>query len=629
MPTMNRRSFLKGMVALGAGAVLYQYADGSYRIVLADAAAVDYSMRVVHTNDHHARIEPVSLTIGSGNPAPARNFGGVARRKTLFEEIKSANPGQDILFVDAGDVFQGTLYFNLYEGQADLYFYNGLGYHAVAVGNHEFDKGDQVLANFISGAQFPMVSANISLNSGATSPLAALKVTGTATANGKLGDATIVTLTSGKKIGIFGLTAPDTPLLSSPSADVVFASDLVAVAQAQVDALKLGGADIIVALTHVGYLVDLDLASKVRGIQLIVGGHSHTPLIPDAQTTEPLGVTRVAAYPQVVKDPDNNDVIVIQDWEWGKWSGNIVLGFDATGKIAEVTSGEIEPIWADGITPVGRSLLAGEGAEITADAAFQTKIDTDFKPGVDALRGQQFAESGVVLDGVRNNVRSRETNLGDLIADALRRLIILRPDFNPQNLPIVCITNGGGIRASIAVGKVSVGGLLDVLPFGNTVATVIVKGSGLKGALENGVSQVETGAGRFAQVAGLRYTWNPFVEADSRIVKVEVASENVMAAAASLTYEDLDPDKNYLVVTNNFMLTGGDGYSEFTPAGGGTNQLDTGLIMADVVQAYIQDTWPFKHLTQTYVPIDQASDGRIYRQYAWVPFVANEAAFVD
>ena len=93
MPTMNRRSFLKGMVALGAGAVLYQYADGSYRIVLANGAAVDYSMRVVHTNDHHARIEPVSLTIGSGNPAPARNFGGVARRKTLFEQIKTANPG--------------------------------------------------------------------------------------------------------------------------------------------------------------------------------------------------------------------------------------------------------------------------------------------------------------------------------------------------------------------------------------------------------------------------------------------------------------------------------------------------------------------------------------------------------
>lgn len=628
MPTMNRRTFLKGIAALGAGAMLYQYADGSYRIVLANAGAVDYEMRVVHTNDHHARIEPVSVTIGSGNPAPAREFGGVARRKTLFDEIKTANPTQDILFLDAGDVFQGTLYFNLYSGQADLFFYNGLGYHAVAVGNHEFDKGDQTLANFIAGAQFPVLSANISLKAGATSPLAALKVTGATTANGKLGDATIVTLPSGKKIGVFGLTAPDTPLLSSPSKDVVFHDDLNAIAQAQVDALKAAGAEVIVALTHIGYLADLDLAANVRGVNLIVGGHSHTPLIPDAQNTWPLGIARIAAYPQIVKDPDSKDVVIVQDWEWAKWVGNIVVGFDASGNIS-VISGEIDPVWADGITPSGRALLPDEGAPIAPDAAFQNKIATEFKPGVDALRAQQFAESAVLLDGARANVRSRETNLGNLITDALRRQIIVKPNFNPRNLPIICITNGGGIRASIQIGRVTVGNLLEVLPFGNTVATVILKGAGVKAALENGVSQVESGAGRFPQVAGLRYTWNPFVAANTRITAVEVATQNVMASAAALTYEPLDPDKDYLVVTNNFMLTGGDGYSAFTPAGGGVEQLDTFLIMADVVQAYIEDTWRFSNLTQTYDPIDQEVDGRIFRESAWIPFVANQAAFVD
>ena len=628
MPTMNRRTFLKGMVALGAGAVLYQYADGSYRIVMANAGATAYEMRVVHTNDHHARIEPVSVTIGGGNPAPARDFGGVARRKTHFDKIRTDNPAQDILFLDAGDVFQGTLYFNLYGGQADLYFYNNLGYHAMAVGNHEFDRSDPTLASFIAGAQFPVLSANISLKTGAASPLAALKVTGTNTPNGKLGDATIVTLPSGKKIGIFGLTAPDTPLLSSPSADVVFGQDLVATAQAQVDALKTAGAEIIVALTHVGYLSDLDIAAGVRGINLIVGGHSHTPLIPDAQNAWPLGIARIAGYPQVVKDPDNKDVIVVQDWEWAKWIGNIVVGFDDAGAIS-VLSGQIDPVWAGGITPAGRALLTNEGAAIVADAAFQTKIDTDFKPGVDALRATQFAESAVLLDGARANVRSRETNLSNLITDALRRQIIVKPNFNPNNLPIVCITNGGGIRASMQIGRVTVGNLLEVLPFGNTVATVIVKGAGVKAALENGLSQVESGAGRFPQVAGLRFTWNPFGAAGTRIVSVEVAAENVMASAAALSYEALDLDKDYLVVTNNFMLTGGDGYSAFTPAGGGAEQLDTFLIMADVVQAYIEDTWRFSNLTQTYDPIDQLIDGRIFRQFAWAPYVANQAAFVD
>lgn len=102
-----------------------------------------------------------------------------------------------------------------------------------------------------------------------------------------------------------------------------------------------------------------------------------------------------------------------------------------------------------------------------------------------------------------------------------------------------------------------------------------------------------------------------------------------MASAAALTYEPLNPDKDYLVVTNNFMLTGGDGYNAFTPAGGGTEQLDTFLIMADVVQAYIEDTWRFSNLTQTYDPIDQETDGRIFRESAWIPFVANQSAFVD
>jgi 5'-nucleotidase / UDP-sugar diphosphatase len=631
MSNLSRRTFLKGVAALGAGAVLYQYSDGSYRIAFANAGAAAYEMRIVHTNDHHARIEPApDVTLSGTN---TRNLGGVARRKTIFDAIKTANPAQDILFLDAGDVFQGTLYFNLYSGQADLFFYNNLGYHAVAVGNHEFDKGDQTLANFIAGAQFPMLSANVGVTGG---PLQPLKETGPSTANGKLGDATIVTLPSGKKVGIFGLTPPDTGLLSSPSANITFGQDLVAIAQAQVDALKTAGAELIVGLTHVGYLSDLDLAAKVKGINVIVGGHSHTPLIPDAQTSWPMGVaTRVAAYPQVVKDPDGNDTVVVQDWEWAKWVGNIVLTFDAQGRIASVrsgaavTSGVIEPVWADGIKPAGRALLTNEGPDVGADAAFQTKIDTDFKPGVDALANQKFAETKVLLDGDRPKVRSVETNLSNLITDALRDLIILRPAFNPQNLPVICITNGGGIRASIAIGNVTVGNAISVLPFGNTVATVIVTGAGLKAALENGVSQVESGAGRFSQVSGIRYLWNQFAPTGSRVIKIEVAKETDTRSRFATEFEPLDPAAKYLVVTNNFMLTGGDGYAAFTPAGGGTDQLDTGLLMVDVVQNYIKDIWPFENRTQTYVPIDQGTDGRIMRTQSWLPIVTKPAAFVD
>ncbi len=449
-----------------------------------------------------------------------RNFGGVARRQTMFDQIRADATVEDKLFIDAGDVFQGTLYFNLYEGRADLDFYNRLGYHAMAVGNHEFDKGDQVLTNFIKGAQFPVLSANISLKPSATSPLAGVIVTGDNTPNSKLGQRTIVTLPSGKKVGIFGLTPPDTALLSSPSKDVVFGQDLAATAQAQVDALKTAGADVIVALTHIGFLADKDLAAATSGIHVIVGGHSHSPLIPDDQNTLPLGVTRVDTYPVVVNGTDSKPVIIVTDWEWAKWVGDMVIGFDAAGNVVEVASpgalnpnpgesdGQIRPVWADGIKPNGRALLAGEEPEIPADPTVQDRIDTEYKPGVDALQNTQFALAGVFLDGERANARSKETNMSDIVADALRNLILARPDFNPQSLPVVTIINGGGIRASIQVGPVTVGGLISVLPFGNTVATVVVSGANLKAALENGVSQVETGAGRFPQVSGLRFLWN-------------------------------------------------------------------------------------------------------------------------
>ena len=181
MTTLSRRGFLKGAVALGAGAVLYRYAGGGWKIVTAAPGTETRQLRLVHTNDHHSRIEPApNVTIARvNNVNVTRNLGGVARRKTLFDAVRAdvtwttfAGSIDDRLFLDAGDVFQGTLYFNQYNGKADRFFYNRLGYATTAIGNHEFDKGDQVLADYISGAPiaggnpleptaFPLVASNM------------------------------------------------------------------------------------------------------------------------------------------------------------------------------------------------------------------------------------------------------------------------------------------------------------------------------------------------------------------------------------------------------------------------------------------------------------------------------------
>jgi len=607
--------------------VLTVFASGHYKIALGQGPVV-YRLRILHTNDHHARIEPANVTLQSAPTTITRNFGGVARRKALIDGLRATPDADDLLLLDAGDIFQGTLYFNLYSGAADKAFYNALNYDAVAVGNHEFDKGQAALRDFINGAAgttfpnpaitFPMVSANITVD--AAAPLAAALAPTDVAVAGKLGKRLIINKggPTSRPIGIFGLTPPDTGILSNAGAGVTFGTDVVAIAQAQVDALKAAGAQHIIGLTHVGYPVDQQIANGVTGIDLIVGGHSHTPLLPTVSPPSPVGVATQGPYPTIVNVAGRNSTVIVTDWEWGKWLGDITLGFDATG-VVSVISGVIRPVWADGLGTPPRALLTGEGPEIAPDAGFQSQITTVWKPGVDALANQVIGQTSVFLDGERATIRNRETNLGNLICDAML------DKTKPAGGQLV-ITNGGGIRASIAgptggnaTEPVTVGEVLTVLPFGNTLSLLTLTGAQVIAALENGVSQVNlanpsSSAGRFPQVAGLRFIWNPSQPAGSRIVRVLVQSATEVGATgadATDAFVPINLTATYRVVTNNFMLTGGDGYSVFAQ---GTNPVDAGFVLADVVQDYITAK----------SPVSIATEGRITQTRWWLPWVTRD-----
>jgi 5'-nucleotidase len=264
------------------------------------------------------------------------------------------------------------------------------------------------------------------------------------------------------------------------------------------------------------------------------------------------------------------------------------VGFDDQGRVSELTG-----------TPIEVIANATKTGYIEPNAAFETRINTDYKPPLDVLRQQKVGETQVQLDGARNNVRSRETNLGSLLADVL--LQKTRTD-GAQ----VAITNGGGIRTSINVGNVTVGNVLEVSPFGNTIALVTLTGAQLLAALENGVSQVELLAGRFPQVAGLRFTYTAGYPANRRVLKVEIQQNDGSFVA-------LDSAANYRVATNNFMLTGGDGYASFTQ---GTDKVDTGFIMADVLADYITANSP--------ITADKIKLGRITAvYYRWFPYTVK------
>lgn len=530
MEKISRRRFLKGTVALGAGALLAIYSDGSFRLALAQENPA-FRMRILHTNDHHARIEPV---FSGNNPV----HGGVSRRKALIDKIRRET-AMPTLLVDAGDVFQGTLYFNQYNGMADLEFYNVMGYEAMAVGNHEFDKGPQALVDFITRAKFPVLSANIAVAAG--NPLAGL-----------IKPRTIIEK-DGKKIGIFSLTPEDTGVLSNAGAGISFTSAIEAARQ-QVAALKAEGVFTIIALTHVGINVDRRIAREVGGMSLIIGGHSHTPMGPMNKVGTP-------PYPELIAGPDGKPVVVVTDWEWGRWLGDITVAFNAAGTVIDLQGNPTEVL-----------------PSLPVDQGFENRIAV-FKGPIEELRARVVGSAAVDLDGSRNNIRSRETNLGNLVAEAM--LAKTR-----SAGATIAITNGGGIRASIPAGPVTVGQILEVLPFGNTLALVTLTGAQVIEALNNGVSQVESGAGRFPQIAGFRFTYDPSLPAASRVTSVTIGGAPI------------DPNADYIVVTNNFMLTGGDGYSVFTR---GRNQVDTGFILADVMEEYIAAN----------SPVNPPVDGRI------------------
>lgn len=536
MATISRRSFIRQM-AVGGTTLAWMCTN----IKFAHAAGPEtFTLRIIHTNDHHARIEPVT-----GGTPPAPIHGGVSRRKTLIDAIRAEGGNQILL--DAGDVFQGTLWFNQYNGLADLEFYNALGYEAVTIGNHEFDKGQQPLADFIKGAKFPVLSANIVTD--AASPI-----------NG-LFKPSIIKEIGGQRVGIFGLTTDETAVLSSPGPGVTFTNYIEAAKQAVAN-LKAQGINKIIALTHVGITFDRELARQVEGIQVIIGGHSHTPMGKQVTPPDP-----ARPYPEVIASPSGKPVIVATDWEWGRWLGDLTVGFDANGDITNV--------------------LAGQPAEVAAsvepDRGYEARIDVLKQPLV-ALRSQKVGEAAVALNGARADVRSKETNLGNLISDAM--LAKGRPA-GAQ----VALMNGGSIRTSIDAGPITLGEVLEVQPFGNTIVLITLTGAQLKEALENGVSQVELTAGRFPQVAGMRYVWNRGAAVGSRIVSVQVAD-------GKGGFANVDPNGTYRVVTNNFLLTGGDGYSVLTK---GTSKYDTGFIDADVTAEYIRAK----------SPITAAAEGRI------------------
>ena len=506
---MNWRLLLLiGVALIGIGMA------GWFLTTPGDRADELFELTILHTNDLHAHYD-------SFEPWGEPIQGGVARLKSAVDEILDEE--DNVLFLDAGDQFQGTLFFTVGGAEVVADVTNELGYDAMCIGNHEFDRGPAELAAFIDQADFPVLSANIDA-------LADPDL------SGKIVSYKVFRF-DGEQVAVIGLTTESTAYSSSPGPNVRFL-EAVASAQQAVDDLEAHGVDVIVALTHLGYAYDLELARSVDGLDVIVGGHSHTLLDP---------------YPTIAESASGEPVLIVTAHEWGKRLGRLDATFTDAGVVESYG---------------GATILIDES--IPEDGGMLGLL-AEYRPAIDALMTRVIGASEVDLNGERDDVRARETNLGDLICDAML--------WKTSALgPTIAIQNGGGIRASIPAGDITMGRVLEVLPYGNQITILSVTGEQLVSALENGVSEVEAGAGRFPHVGGMRYAFDPAAEPGSRITSVEVWEAN------SGSYVALDPAATYTLATNNFLADGGDGYSALAEA---TDRYETGWLLSDTLAEYL------------------------------------------
>ncbi len=474
---------------------------------------------ILHTNDVHGGIA------------------GYAKLAAVKESYTAS--GAYTLLVDAGDYIQGDPTVSASQGKTAIELMNSTGYDAATVGNHEFDYGYANLKTISAQANFPILAANVQYN-GATA----------------FDSHTIFTAANGKKIGVFGLETPETATKAHPAkiqgVTFVGGQDMMKLAQTEVDTLKAAGCDYVICLGHLGIDAEstgnrsIDVLNAVTGIDVFIDGHSHSTLDQIKAATNGTG--------QV---------------------GNAYLTSTGT-KLANVGVVDIAPDGTITTSNVPLDTLTAENADTAAVIQrIQQQIDADY--------GAVFAQSEVQLNGEKAQVRTGETNLGDLITDAM----LWQAGTLGEKVD-AAVNNGGGIRASLSVGGLTKKDINTVLPFGNTLYLVKLTGAQLLEALEASTCSLPESIGAFPQVSGIEYTVNTGAKFSSTenypgstYGKPNAVNRVTIQRVGGAAF---DPAETYTIVTNDFLGAGGDTYYTFksSPVG-----YDTGVPLDEVLMDYI------------------------------------------
>lgn len=591
-----------------------------------ERVAAPFTLRVLHINDHHSRVAPDTggelLLDGVRTQV---SFGGFPQLVTAFREL--ARGAEHVLKLHAGDAITGDLYFTLFQGEADADLMNQVCFDAFAVGNHEFDAGDAGLKRFLDylskrtwDCRTPALGANVVPEVGA-SPLA------------RFGERDyllphVVLERGGRRIGVVGIdVAGKTKASSNPDAGTRFL-DEAATAQAQVDLLRERGVDIVVLLTHVGYLSDLDLARSLSGVDLIVGGDSHT-LLGEGFTA--YGLSPAGPYPTELRNRDGDRVCVAQAWQYTWVVGVLEASFDAEGRVTSCGGRPVLLVGDDlrrGGVPLAGADLERARAVIESSALLgRFAPDAEAQRVLEVYRSQIERFAGEALatvperlclrrvpgshdrsrDGAPGCATRTDAQGGDVQSLVAEAFLAQGRRFGGAD---VALQNGGGVRRGLAPGRFTVGDAYLALPYRNQLVRLKMTGRELRQALEEAVDHFladpSANSGAYPYAAGLRWSVDLRRSREQgRLIDLEFRDGE--------TWVPLDESRLFSVIANDYIAGGRDGYASLAAIPAERREdtfLDYAQALVDYARALetLRPPAAASRSTQRFVDLD----GRLY-----------------
>ncbi|NWF67341.1 MAG: NAD nucleotidase [Campylobacterales bacterium] len=524
-----------------------------------------FKLTILHLNDHHAHLDGEDFELNFDGIKTKVELGGFPRVATKIKELKAKaiNP----LVLHAGDAMSGTLYYTIFKGQADVELMNMIGFDAYTLGNHEFDEGDKVLADFIDKAKFPIVTSNVEVKKGSVLE--------------NRWKPYIIKDIKGEKVAIIGLeSANKTKSSSRASEDVVFFDEFFR-AQKYVSELQEKGINKIILLSHFGYENDLELAKKIDGIDIIVGGDSHA-LLGDFKE---FGLSSVGEYPTKTLSKNSKNVCVVQAWEYAKVVGELNVEFNSKGDVINC-GGKPNLLIGETFTQNDKELNKEQKSAILKKIENSNISITKENPEILAKLNHYKKEIeekskevvGVIKEDLRH-IRIPMTNYGDMDGSLLPlgseiAPVIAEAFYNLSLRADACIQNAGGVRSGLLAGEINVGGVYTLLPFSNTLFEFDIKGSEIKQLLEDAIINYNDNRGSdgsFPYAYALRYDIDMNREKNSRVYNLEIKDRKTKK------WQPLEADKSYVIVTNSYIANGKDGYTTLKELSNRGKGIDTYL----------------------------------------------------